>query len=110
MQTFSGPARSASSVALHCVSPLVLSFSVLGNVIVILLAVVLLAALFLTASLSFTDFGLAFVPALLGETLAVTSTVGAGVWAYAMPAVPRASVAMPATIRDLRKGGLLRQV
>ena len=43
----------------------------LGNVISILLAVVLLAASFLTTSLSFSDFGLDFVPALLGETEAV---------------------------------------
>ena len=46
---------------------------------------VLLAGLFLTASLSFSDFGLDFVPALVGETLAVASIDGAGVWAWATP-------------------------
>ncbi len=74
-------ARSSSSVTLHWSRPLVLTFSELGSVIVILLAVVLLSALFLTESLSFSDFGLDFVPALDGETLAVASTTGAGVWA-----------------------------
>ena len=53
----------------------------LGNVIVILLAVALLAGLFLTTSLSFSDFGLDFVPALVGDKVAVASTEGAGVWA-----------------------------
>ncbi len=102
-QTLLGPVSSSASVAVHWSSPLVLSFSVLGNVIAILLAVVLLAPSFLTVSVSFSDFGLDFVPALVGETLTVTSTLGAGVWAYAMPAVPRASVATVATRKDLRK-------
>ena len=80
-----------------------LTLSVLGSVIVICLAVVLLSALFLTESLSLTDFGLALVPALDGDTEAVPVTEGAGVWAYAMPATPRASAAVPAAMKGLRK-------
>ena len=66
---------------MHAVKPLVLIFSVLGNVTVILLAVALLSSLFLTTSLNFSDFGLDFVPAFEGETVAVASRTGAGFWA-----------------------------
>ena len=76
----------------------------LGNVIVIFAAVVLLSALFLTDSLSFSDFGLDFVPAFDGDTDADDSIEGAGgVWALATPVRQRASVAVAATRRDLRK-------
>ena len=75
----------------------------LGKVIVIFSAVVLLAPLFLTESLSVSAFGLDFVPAFVGDTEAVDSMDGAGVWAMATPVRPRASVAVPATRKDLRK-------
>ena len=58
-----------------------LAFSVLGIVIVIFAAVVLLSRLLVTESLSFSDFGLDLVPALVGETEAVASIEGAGVCA-----------------------------
>ena len=57
------------------------SFSVLGNVILIELAVVLLAASFLTDSVNFSDFGLDFVPAWDGDTDAVPVIEPAGSWA-----------------------------
>jgi len=53
-------AISSSSVALQAVSPLRLSFSVLGNVTSTALAVALLSALLLTESVSFSDFGADF--------------------------------------------------
>jgi hypothetical protein len=81
LQTFFGPASSAVSLFLHCGSFLVLILSVFGNLISMALAVVLLAGSFLTESLNFSDFGFFLVPALAGETLAVASMLGAGVWA-----------------------------
>src|SRR3954453_12825009 len=95
----------SSSEALQTSRPLVETFSELGSVIVIDLAVVLLSRLLVTDSLSFSDFGLDFVPDLVGETLTVASIDGAGVWAYAMPATPRASAAVPAAMKGLRKRG-----
>src|SRR6478752_2921218 len=63
LQTFSGPASSASSLAVHWSRPLVETLSVLGNAIVILAAVVLLAGSFLTVSFSLVALGLDAVPA-----------------------------------------------
>src|SRR3954469_22117640 len=97
----------SSSEALQTSRPLVETFSELGSVIVICLAVVRLSRLLVTDSLSFSDFGLDFVPALLGETPAVAWIEGAGVWAYATPATPRASAAVPAAMKVLRKRELL---
>ena len=68
----------SSSDALQMSRPLVETFSVLGSVIVILAAVVLLSRLLVTESLSFSDFGLDFVPAFVGDTLAVASMDGSG--------------------------------
>src|SRR4051794_11753569 len=72
---------SASSDLVHAVRPLVESLSVLGKVILICFAVVLLAGLLTTLSLSVSALGLDLVPALVGDTLAVTSMLGAGFWA-----------------------------
>jgi len=63
----------------------------------------------MTESLNVTALGLDFVPDLVGETEAVTSMLGSGVWATATPVVPSTSVATPATRKDLRKELLLRR-
>src|SRR5919108_6463398 len=55
-------------------SPLVLSFSVFGIVMSIRDAVVLLSSLLRIVSLTVSDLGFFAVPALVGETEAVTST------------------------------------
>src|SRR4051794_31918968 len=95
----------SSSDALQTSRPLVETFSVLGSVIVILAAVVLESRLLVTESLSFSDFGLDFVPDLVGETLAVASIEGGGGWAYAMPGPPGASSPVPAAMEGVRKRG-----
>src|SRR3954471_11618732 len=71
----------SSSLFVHAGRPLVESLSVLGNVILIELAVVLLAESFVTFRVNFSDFGLDFVPAFDGETEAVPVIEPAESWA-----------------------------